>query len=147
MKKITTLGIGVTVIVLGAIGVRTAQAGSRATAANVVVHKNSDGSGYAYGAQGDARNSANGTGGQVIGCLSWEAPGSAALGCSATDPNGVSQSCWASSNFLFSMAYLMSAVTSDSYIYFSWDTTGACNGMQIINSSRYQPKKFFSTAP
>jgi hypothetical protein len=127
--------------------VRRAEAGSRATPANVVIHKNADGSGYAYGAQGDARNIGNGTGSQAIGCLSWQASGGIAVGCSASDSGGVVQGCWASSNFLVPMAYLMSAVTSDSYIYFSWDNTGACNGMQIINSSRYQPKQFYLAAP
>ena len=147
MKKIMILGIGVTVILLGAIGVRRAEAGNRATPANIFVHKNADGSGFAYGAQGDARNSNNGTGSQYIGCVSWQAPGGIAVGCSVSDPSGVDQACWSSSNFLPAMAYLMSVVTSDSYIYFSWDNTGACNGMQIVDSSRYQPKQFFFAAP
>ena len=148
MKKITALGVGMSVLLLGAIGVRSAHAGSRATAADVDIHQNADGSGYAYGSQGDARNSGNGTGSQLIGCLSWQTPTGGALGCSAVTPSGgAGKSCWASPSFFWSMAFLMSAVTTDSYIYFSWDASGACNGLQIINNSRYQPKKFFSTAP
>lgn len=147
MKQFFPMGIGVIGALSGAIGVRSAEAGNRSQPANVFVHKNADGSGYAYGAQGDARNSGSGTGSQYIGCLSWVVPGGGAVGCSASDPSGDNQACWASSNFIGAMAYLMSVVTTDSYIYFSWDNTGACNGMQIVNNSRYQPKQFFSAAP
>jgi hypothetical protein len=147
MRKIALVSIVVLAIALGMMGARRAQAGARINPAAITVHNNADHSGYAFGAMGDARNRNSGTGSEAIGCLSWEIPGGGALGCSATDANGVSKACWASSNFLLFMIWHMSAITSDSYIYFSWDTSGNCNGIQIVNSSGYQPKKFFSAAP
>jgi hypothetical protein len=147
MKKLTRfLAIGSSITGVGLVLAPTADAGNRATPQNVFVQLNADGSGFAFGAQGDARNS-TGDSNQDIGCVTWLVPGAGAIGCSATDPKGKTQSCWASSSFLGFAGEIVSSLTSDSYIYFSWDTNGLCSGLQIFTNSRLQPKKFFSSAP
>src|SRR5689334_21989938 len=98
MKKTSIVALAFSVFVAGILGANDAWAGSRATPKNVVVHKNADGSGYAYGAQGDVRNSTDAN--ENIGCLSWVVAGSTTplFGCSAADQNSgssqVSASCW-----------------------------------------------------
>src|SRR5690242_1765030 len=115
MGKIALVSTVALVIGLGVVGTRHARAGLHTPPAAIVVHNNTNGSGYAFGAMGDARNNNNGTGNEAIGCLSWEIPGGGALGCSATTSGNVSKSCWASSSFFLSMGLHMSAITSDSY--------------------------------
>ncbi len=87
---------------------------------------------YAYGALGSAYWSADSV--QAIECYG----GWGWMGCTARDAAGTTVSC-ASTRPVF--LKVMTAMASDSYVFFQWDDKGQCVALQVYNSSMYDPKQ------
>lgn len=96
---------------------------------------------YAMGALGSARNSSGTT--QAIGYSvdGWvyNGTGYSSVSCSAQDSSGNYASCYASNND--AMARAVTGMTSDSSIYFQWDSSGACTYISSDNRSYWAPKQ------
>lgn len=89
-----------------------------------------DGSRYAVGTMTDARGSADYN--QSIGCYH----NTASATCYATNSAGLSRSCTTSN---VAMIDVIRSISSESYIYFMWNTDGTCNYVLVENSSRWKP--------
>ncbi len=88
---------------------------------------------YARGALGAARNSTDGI--QNISCniYSW-----GYVFCQARSASSVSGSCGTSDPAFISM---MQAMDESAYVYFSWDASGTCTNLVVVNDSCYEPKQ------
>jgi hypothetical protein len=130
--------IAVIAVVAGLAGV--AQAGNKSGMIPTVVSYNAgtlQSGGYAGGQVGDARASADIY--QAIGCTVTYGSGFSGpqATCSATDASGNFAFC-ASTNAGFVAA--VQAMTSNSYIYFTWAAnTYACTYIEVNNSSTHLP--------
>ncbi len=88
------------------------------------------GSNYAFGAIADARGSADGN--QRMGC--WENTSGAS--CYASNSAGTARSCYTTDP---TMRSLVRSIGSESYIYFTFDTSGNCNYLYVENTSVFKP--------
>jgi hypothetical protein len=118
--------LSIVVALLGAL-VGVAHAGAKYSYSVAV------GTGWASGALGTARNS--GDPNQVIGCQTY---GTTTFLCYAHDPYGTQGSCVGSDANL--LAWVRS-LNGDSWLYFSWDTSGNCTFVSVENSSYLEPKQ------
>jgi hypothetical protein len=92
------------------------------------------GSAYASGSLGTARNSSDGN--QYIGCQVYGTSSINAY-CYAADSAGHYLSC---STTTTAMVALAESLTSDSYLYFSVNSSGGCTYLVVQNSSDLAPK-------
>jgi hypothetical protein len=91
---------------------------------------------YANGSLGSARNSSDAL--QYIGCYTRsDAMAASTLVCYARDSDGVAVSC---STTVASMIAVAQGLNSDSHLWFSWDSTGECNRLDVYNVSQTPPK-------
>jgi hypothetical protein len=90
----------------------------------------------AWGSAGSARNSLDSS--QFISCNVQAWGGPAFMYCAARDAVGNYRSCSSSSAGIVAVA---AAVSSDSYIYFTFDASGTCTGLSVDNNSTAEPKK------
>ena len=92
----------------------------------------------AYGSLGDARNSADTV--QSIGCSVFydTANQRNQVSCSATDAAGVSAQCASQDPNLVQIG---AAISSNSFVQFRWDATGACTTVFVMKSSSLTPPK------
>ncbi len=91
---------------------------------------------WAYGALGSARNSSNST--EYIGCrVTTYLSGSATVSCYARAPSNEYGSC---STSAMSLVEAARAITSDSYVRFTWLSTGECASIEVYKNSFYEPK-------
>ncbi len=105
----------------------SAMGGNRTVLANVAID---DAIRFAYGNFADARGSADSR--QMIGCYY-----NASLGyCTATNAAGTSRTCTTTNAALLDV---IRTLTSESYVYFQWNTDGTCSYVLVENSSRYKP--------
>jgi hypothetical protein len=88
---------------------------------------------FANGAIGSVRNSADAS--QYIYCYATHATSANAF-CVARDIAGTAVSCFTTDP---NKVALVSAMTSYSYIYFSFDTSGTCTQLLVENASYYPP--------
>jgi len=88
---------------------------------------------YGNGAVGSARASADAS--QYISCYATYASSPGAF-CVARDAAGTTVSCFTSDP---NKVAIVSAMTSYSYVYFSFDATGTCTQILVSNSSYYPP--------
>jgi hypothetical protein len=91
---------------------------------------------YAGGSMGTARNSSDTN--QGISCTVSGSISNTSVSCSAVDANGNSAYCYTPNSG--QMAQAVAAVSSDSYIFFEWDSNGACTFVEIEASSSLAPK-------
>jgi hypothetical protein len=135
MKKLSRMGL-LAVAIFG-IGAGVAVAGQKYT---YPVYVNSS-QNYAEGSMGSARNSTDTS--QMIGCAAegWTYNGTSysAVFCNAMDSAGHSASCYTSSNP--TLLATVGTITSDSYVYFAWDSTGACTVIEAETWSTFAPKQ------
>jgi hypothetical protein len=89
-----------------------------------------DASRYAVGTMTDARGSADAS--QSIGC--YHNTGFAS--CYATNNLGLSRSCTTTNTALIEV---IRSISSESYIYFQWNTDGTCSYVFVDNGSRWKP--------
>jgi hypothetical protein len=89
-----------------------------------------DTSRFAVGTTTDARGSADSV--QVIGCYH----NSGFASCYATNNAGLSRSCTTSNAALIDV---IRSISSESYIYFQWNTDGTCSYVFVDNGSRWKP--------
>lgn len=93
------------------------------------------GSGFAVGALGSARNSADGT--QYIGCATYGSAGSTrSMQCYANDSAGHYGSCSSSDATLVATAGTLS---SNSYVTFNWNSSGTCTYLYVVTNSYFPP--------
>lgn len=90
-----------------------------------------DTSRYVVGTMADARASADSV--QYIGCNHNSLN---AASCYGTNSAGLSRSC--STNNPAHLAVIRS-ISSESYIFFQWNTDGTCSYVFVENSSRFKP--------
>lgn len=129
MKRLVRASL---VLVVGLMITGTAFAGLKT---NIPVTVNTT-SRFAAGAIGSARNSADAV--QNIGCSLSATPTSAArVFCFARNAANVYGSCSSSDPKLVAAAQ---SINPDSYVYFAWDTTGACTFLSLYEVSYYPPK-------
>ncbi|MGN6152258.1 MAG: hypothetical protein ACTHOH_09660 [Lysobacteraceae bacterium] len=110
-----------------ALSAGAAIAGARVGPYTVTIN---DASRIAYGAFADARASADTQ--QWIGC-NYNA---AAAFCTATNAAGISRSCSTTNAALIDAIH---GISSESYVYFQWNTDGTCSYVLVENSSRFKP--------
>jgi hypothetical protein len=94
----------------------------------------------AYGSAGDARAASDGN--EYIGCyISQQGTTSEFIQgyCEAEDASGNFQYCFLPSGAAASYAKVIATTGSNSYYYFTWDATGACNSLDIDSSSPWPP--------
>lgn len=91
-------------------------------------------SGYARGAMGDARNSADTV--QFIGCYHSASAGSSVVACEAQTASGAYKSCVTTDANMVASAR---GISAGSYIFFRWDASGACTGVHVTNYSWVRP--------
>ena len=102
--------------------------------ANVV--KNADGSGRANGSMGTARNSANNI--EYVSCYAQGfSTGNPHAACIVRDSASEVGICHATTD---AQLNAIRSASTDSYVYFEWDTTGACTYIYVSHSSTYEPK-------
>src|ERR1043165_3759838 len=89
--------------------------------------------GYANGALGTARNSADSN--EYLDCYATYGTGPAAY-CAARDAAGYVVGCFTSDP---NKVAALSSITSNSYISFSFDSSGTCTELAIENTSYYPP--------
>jgi hypothetical protein len=95
------------------------------------------GSNYAYGTLGTARNSADAN--QLIGCWAYSSRGQAPfMDCSARNSAGTYVVCSSTDPDFVAQAR---SVKGDSYVYFSWDSTGTCISLDVEHFSSWEPKQ------
>ncbi|HET7539504.1 MAG TPA: hypothetical protein VFK05_06525 [Polyangiaceae bacterium] len=101
------------------------------------VSRAADGSGYAYGNLGHARNSANAV--EYIFCSVTASAGTTtqSMGCSAINAAGVAVGCYSYDEKLIRAA---AAVGTDGQIYFTWDASSLCKILQVTHGSHLEPK-------
>lgn len=93
--------------------------------------------GWAYGAIGSARNSTNSV--EYIGCrVMTYMSGSATVTCSARNASSKFGSCSSSAPGLVEAAR---SIASDSYIRFTWLSTGECATLEVQHYSDLEPKQ------
>ncbi|MBN9688400.1 MULTISPECIES: hypothetical protein [unclassified Corallococcus] len=130
MKRFTqALGTSVALVLLA---VPVAYAGSK-SAFNVNVNTSLR---YAEGAQGTARNSSDTV--QRIYCrTSADSAGNESVRCFAVSAASVSATC-----FSTLPAHVRSAQSAGdaSFIYFTWDTSGVCQSIDVLKGSHLEPK-------
>ena len=80
----------------------------------------------------DVRTSADAT--QYIGCQVSASPGSSFVFCAARNAAGLAKGC---SSSLPELVAVANAVEPGTYLYFSWDNTGACNYIQASHYSGF----------
>ena len=112
-----------------------AHAGFKSFYAATVV-KNADGSGRAYGSMGTARNSANNVEYVICYTQGW-ATGTAHGTCLVRNSASEVAMCSATSD---SQLNAIRSASTDSYVYFDFDTTGACTYLYVANGSSHEPK-------
>jgi hypothetical protein len=88
---------------------------------------------YANGTMGSARASADAV--QYMSCYATYASSAGAF-CVARDAAGTTVSCFTSDP---NKVAIVSAMTSYSYVYFSYDASGTCTQILVQNSSYYPP--------
>lgn len=92
---------------------------------------------FAYGALGTAHNNTNTI--EYIGCkVTTYMSGSATLTCSARDSGSEFGSCTSSAPALVEAAR---SISSDSYIRFTWLSTGECATLEVQHYSDLEPKR------
>lgn len=94
---------------------------------------------FASGSLGSARNSADDQ--QYIGCYlyAFSTMTSPVGVCVANPASGDSGSCYFQDKPDF--VALVQSLASDSWMYFQWDESGACTGIQVDKFSQYEPKQ------
>lgn len=90
---------------------------------------------FASGALASARNSADAV--QYIGCSVTDSAGAAFVTCSARSSAGAFAACTSSDVGKVSAA---SSINSDSYVFFRYDSTGACTYLSVSTFSYYPTK-------
>jgi hypothetical protein len=88
---------------------------------------------FANGAMGSVRNSADNV--QMMYCYATHATSAAAF-CVARDVVGTTVSCFTTDP---NKVALVSAMTSYSYVFFTFDTSGTCTQLLVENASYYPP--------
>jgi hypothetical protein len=114
-------------------GVATAVAGMKISPYLVTT-----GSYYAFGSMADARASAP-TDPEYIGCTVAGGPYGTSASCYALDSNNVYKMCSMPSGAAPTMLPAIESIGSQSYIYFSFDTSGNCTTVEAINTSYVSP--------
>ena len=100
----------------------------------IVLHFNSDGSGYIMGSLADTRNTPDSL--AYIGCEVWAEPGYVGGRCYGHDATGRSEEC------TFSGAQLAQAaamVNGGSRVQVSFDNTNTCTFILVTNTSNWKP--------
>ena len=91
----------------------------------------------AQGGFGSARNSTTDSK-QAIGCsLTYTGGTIASVTCSATDAAGHAKSCSAA---VPTGVFALHGLTDDSFLLFTWDSSGKCRDIWVSKSSAYEPK-------
>ncbi len=90
---------------------------------------------YAVGAMADVRGTSDYN--QAIGCWNNAGPTPAA-GCLAINSAGLTKSCF---TYNTTVIDAIRTVSTDSYIYFQWNTDGTCAYVYIDNNSRFKSAK------
>lgn len=91
----------------------------------------------AYGTLGAARNSTDAI--QFISCdVHAYDDGDKRMSCTAKNTSGTNVYCTSSVAALVETARSLS---SDSFVYFEWDASGACTYLGVGHSSEYAPKQ------
>jgi hypothetical protein len=91
----------------------------------------------AYGSLGSARNSADAS--QSIGCATFYDPTNRVnqATCIAVDANGISARCMTQDPTIVAVTF---AMTSSSYVEFSWNKDESCRHIFVGNLSNHEPK-------
>src|SRR5262249_5077931 len=89
----------------------------------------------AGGSLGTARNSSDGL--QVVSCGLSQSGNNVFASCFVRDAAGHQASC---NSISPSITQTIAAVSGDSYVEFLWDASGACTFVEVINSSKSEPK-------
>ncbi len=91
----------------------------------------------AYGALGSARNSSDSN--QYIGCYNEAySSGSQYIICFARDSAANYASCTSTDPHFMAVAQ---SVSGDSFVEFSWNSSGTCTFVEVINTSYVPPKQ------
>jgi hypothetical protein len=96
---------------------------------------------YASASPGDARSASDGY--QSINCYVYQSGSgqeSTGGGCIAVNSSGTGVSCYFPSAAMPGFLKVLATVSSDAWIYFAWDTNGACTYLDVENGSMYMPK-------
>lgn len=102
------------------------------TNANVTVDTSNR---FASGALGSARSSGDSV--QYIGCSVTDAVGQAYVTCTARNSAGTVASC---SSTDYGKVTVASAINSDSFVFFRYDTSGVCTYLSVSTYSHYPTK-------
>lgn len=117
-----------------------AEAGQKLSgAAPAYVNKYTSGGGYAGGILSSTRRATSAI--TIVTCSTstsvFNNVVSESASCSATDPSGVSLSCYTSNPALAARA---ASIFGDSYVQFTVDASGTCTNIWISSSSGWSPK-------
>jgi hypothetical protein len=126
VKRMVSMGIAASLLTAAAVAVAGYKIGW-----TVVVSKNADGSGYAYGSSGAARNSADGN--QEVRCtVTWSS-----VSCDAWDASNAYIGCQSTDASLIQAARMFG---TDSGLQFNVRSDGVCTGIYVYNWSSFAPK-------
>jgi len=133
-RSISKLAIAITAVAILATG-GAALAGSRERV-TPVIGTYPDGTPYAYGAMGSARNRT--TPGEEVSCTVYAFSGQQAYGsCYVLDGAGQYAACHTGEA---AMVNMIAGAPSDAYVYFQWNASGQCTYLSITRASKYEPK-------
>jgi hypothetical protein len=117
------------------VGVLTTAAGMAAAGQSLTYQVNiNDTYKFAVGAMPAVRSSSDTV--QFIGCYNNVYTGGVSASCFATNSAGVSRNCYTNNA---DMIAAIQSISSESYIYFQWNTDGTCSYVFVENSSRFKP--------